>query len=208
MRRRKNLSHLIIAETMAAAAAAVIAVISLLSIWPTSKPQTSPGLEINYGESISQDSHEKDPPVIEYETGVIERTHDAIANEFRFEEAQELMKLAQAEAGNQGEDGMWLVMSTVLNRRADEDWPDSILEVINQHCKTKSGSTIWQFESVGNGMIEKVEISQEAHNALARIERGEVAPSIIAFETKNSDALDKYFMPAFEHKDHRFYTKK
>ena len=207
MRRRKNFLILTVTETMAAAAAAVIAAISLLSIWPTSKPQTSPGLEINYGESISHEEEAADPPVIEYETGTIERPY-AVANEFTFEEAQELMKLAQAEAGNQGEDGMWLVMSTVLNRRADEDWPDSILEVINQHCKTKSGSTIWQFESVGNGMTEKVEISQEAHIALARIERGDVAPSIIAFETKNSDALDKYFMPAFEHKDHRFYTKK
>lgn len=155
-----------------------------------------------------EDLIREDPLVITYETGVIERPHEIKVNEFTFEEAQELMKLAQAEAGNQGEDGMWLVMSTVLNRRSDEAWPDSILEVIHEHCKTKSGRTIYQFETVGNGMIKKVEVSQEAHDALARIEKGEVAPKIIGFETKDSDALDKYFMPAFDHKDHRFYTKK
>lgn len=163
-------------------------------------------LQIEY--ISEEDLIRADPPVITCETGAIERTHDIKVNEFTFEEAQELMKLAQAEAGNQGEDGMWLVMSTVINRRSDEDWPDSVLEVINQHCKNKSGRTIYQFETVANGMIDKVEISQDAHNALARIEKGEIAPSIIGFETKCSDALDKYFMPAFVHKDHRFYTKK
>lgn len=199
--RRRRTSRVLIAAAIAAAASAAGAA---WSIWQTS--ETYPSLEIEY--LTEEEMHKADPPVIEAEIGTIERTHEIKVNEFTFEETQELMKLAQAEAGNQGEDGMWLVMSTVINRKKDEDWPDSIMEVINQHCKTKSGATIYQFETVANGMIEKVEISQEAHNALARIEKGDVAPSIIGFETKSSDALDKYFMPAFEHKDHKFYTKK
>ena len=207
MRRRKTSKHLCAAAIAAAAiAAGAITAAAAWSIWPASDPENYPSLEIEY--LSEEEMHQADPPVIEYETGVIERTHDVKINEFTFEEAQALMKIAQAEAGNQGEDGMWLVMSTVLNRRADEDWPDSILDVIYEHHKAKDGRIIYQFETVVNGMIDRVEISQEAHDALARIEMGEVAPSIIAFETKDSDALDKYFMPAFEHKDHRFYTKK
>ena len=206
MRRRKNLRVLQTAGVAAALAAAAITIGEVSLTLAVLDQQTDcPKLEFEY---IRKEVNESEPLVIYYETGTIERTHDIKVNEFSFEEAQELMRLAQAEAGNQGEDGMWLVMSTVINRRSDEEWPDSILEVINQHCKTKNGRTIYQFETVANEMIDKVEISQEAHNALARIERGEVAPSIIAFETKCSDALDKYFMPAFEHKDHRFYTKK
>lgn len=199
--RRRGTSQI---QIVAAIAAAAIAGGAVWSTWPTS--EIYPTLEIEYIKEMDQ--IKEDPPVTNYENGVVERTHDIKANEFTFEEAQVLLKIAQAEAGNQGEDGMWLVMSTVMNRRSDEGFPDSILDVIYEHHKTKDGRTIYQFEAVANGMIEKVEISQEAHVALARIEQGEVAPSIIAFETKRSDALDRYFMPAFEHKDHRFYTKK
>lgn len=207
MRRRKISKHLCTAAiTAAAIATGAITAGAAWSIWPASGLKNYPGLEIEYlsDEEIKQE----DPPVIVCETGFIERTHEVKINEFTFEEAQALMKLATAEAGNQGEDGMWLVMSTVLNRRSEEDWPDSILDVIYEHHKTKDGRTIYQFETVSNGMIDRVEISQEAHDALARIEKGEVAPQIIAFENKRSEALDKYFMPAFEHRDHRFYTKK
>ena len=207
MRRRKTSKHLCTAAIAAAAiAAGAITAGTAWLIWPASDLENYPGLEIEY--LSEEEMHQADPPVIEYETGVIERTRDIKVNEFTFEEAQALMRVAQAEAGNQGEDGMWLVMSTVLNRRAEEEWPDSIIDVIYEHHKTKDGRTIYQFETVANGRIDRVEISQEAHEALARIEMGEVAPSIIAFEQKTSEALYKYFMPAFEHKDHRFYTKK
>lgn len=206
MRRRKNLRVLQTAGVAAALAAAAITIGEVSLTLAVLDQQTDcPKLEFEY---IRKEVNESEPLVIYYETGTIERTHDIKVNEFSFEEAQELMRLAQAEAGNQGEDGMWLVMSTVINRRSDEEWPDSILEVINQHCKTKNGRTIYQFETVANEMIDKVEISQEAHNALARIEKGEVAPQIVAFERKDSDALDKYFTYAFTYKDHKFYTKK
>lgn len=207
MRRRKISKHLCTAAiTAAAIATGAITAGAAWSIWPASDLKNYPGLEIEY--LSDEENKQEDPPVIVCETGFIERTHEVKINEFTFEEAQALMKLATAEAGNQGEDGMWLVMSTVLNRRSEEDWPDSILDVIYENHQTKDGRKIYQFETVSNGMIDRVEISQEAHDALARIEKGEVAPQIIAFENKRSEALDKYFMPAFEHRDHRFYTKK
>lgn len=55
------------------------------------------------------------------------RTHEVICNEFTYEESQLLMGIAQAEAGNQGPDGMWLVMSVVLNRVNNPEFPDNIL---------------------------------------------------------------------------------
>lgn len=129
--------------------------------------------------------------------------------ELNYDEAQLLMKVAQAEAGNQGQDGMWLVMSVILNRVRDESFPDSITEVVYQKAKTKKGNIIHQFSSVADNRIEEQTVlSKEVHEALGRIESGEVAAEIIAFELKDSTALDKYFKYAFTFRDHRFYTKK
>lgn len=126
-----------------------------------------------------------------------------------FEEAQLLMKIAQAEAGNQGPDGMWLVMSVVLNRVNSSEFPNSITEVVYQKARTKKGNIIHQFSSVADNRIEEQTVlSKEVHEALERIESGEVAAEIIAFELKDSTALDKYFKYAFTFRDHRFYTKK
>lgn len=92
--------------------------------------------------------------------GTIEKAEEV--NEFTYEESQLLMHLAEAEAGNQGEDGMWLVMSVVMNRVNDPDWPDNITDVIYQKN---------QFSPVSDGRLNKVELSKEVHTALARIEK-------------------------------------
>ena len=200
MERRKT-SKILCACLLAAAVTAG----GLCITWPTSDRENSKEqLKIEYvkREELA------DPPAISYETGVIERTHDIQVNAFTYEQAHALLKVALAESANQGEDGMWLVLSTILNRKNDEAWPETILGVIYESHKTKDGRRIYQFETVANGTIDKVEVSPEAHEALARIEMGEVAPEVIAFETKDSDALEQYFMPAFDYKDHRFYTKK
>ena len=119
--------------------------------------------------------------------------------ELPIEDAQLLMQVAEAESGNQGEDGMWLVMSVVINRMEGDDFPETIEGVVYQEG---------QFATVKNGAIDRVEISNECHMALARIEKGEVAKNIVAFENKGSSYLDRYFSSAFEYKDHRFYTRK
>lgn len=138
------------------------------------------------------------PVNVQAAEAVFPRTHDIQmnVNEFSYEEAQMLLKIAQAEAGNQGPDGMWLVMSVVYNRRDSEEFPDSIEEVIYQDN---------QFYTKGMGATE---ISPECHEALARIEKGDVAPEIVAFEKSTSKSLDSFFSCAFEYRDHNFYTLK
>lgn len=110
-----------------------------------------------------------------------------------------LLRIAESEAGNQGPDGMWLVMSVVMNRVKSDEWPDTIREVINQ---------TGQFSPISDGRFNKVEISEDAYEALARIEAGDIAQSIIAFEVQGSEVLDQYFAMAFDYKEHKFYTKK
>lgn len=129
--------------------------------------------------------------------GTIEKAEEV--NEFTYEESQLLMHLAQAEAEDQGEDGMWLVMSVVMNRVNDPDWPDNITDVIYQKN---------QFSPVWDGRLYTVELSDDVHNALTRIESGDVAPEIIAFDKKESNDLEKYFRAVFGYRDHVFYVKK
>ena len=132
---------------------------------------------------------------------VFPRTHEVQMNinEFTYDEAQMLLEIAQAEAGNQGTDGQWLIMSVVLNRRDSEEFPDTIYDVCHE-----SG----QFATVESGAIYKVKLSPEVHTALARIEKGEVAEEIVAFENKRSSYLERYFLEAFTYRDRKFYTKK
>lgn len=118
------------------------------------------------------------------------------AIEITYEEAQELLQIAEAEAGNQGPDGQWLVMSAVINRVNDDTWPDNIHDVIHQES---------QFYAAGMG---KTPIKLDGHEALARIEQGDVAPQIVAFERKESTFLSKYFTEVFTYKDHKFYVEK
>lgn len=138
---------------------------------------------------------EDDPPKAAGVT--FARTHDVQI--YTDEEIDELLRIAQAEAGNQTEDGMFLVMSVVINRVNSEDFPASIHEVLHQ-----SGA----FSAVKNGSFDKAEPSEECLRAYERIASGDVAPEVIAFEAIGSDVLDQYFMYAFTHKGHKFYTKK
>lgn len=116
--------------------------------------------------------------------------------EVTYEEAQELMMIASAEALNQGVDGMRLVMSVVINRVQSEDYPNNIHDVIHQPH---------QFYTKG---MKSAEITPEVHRALAELEMGNLTPEIVAFESTKSDSLDAYFTEAFTKGSHKFYTCK
>lgn len=116
--------------------------------------------------------------------------------EVTYEEAQELMEIASAEALNQGEDGMLLVMSVIMNRVSSSEYPNTIHEVIHQSH---------QFYTKG---MKSAEITPEVHMALARLEMGNLYPELVAFERKDNNALDVYYSEAFTLGDHTFYTCK
>ena len=116
--------------------------------------------------------------------------------EMSYEEAQELMKIAFCEAGNQGIEGQRFVMSVIINRVNSPDYPDSIHEVIYQPH---------QFATKG---MKTAEVTAETHLALAELETGNLVPYIVAFEKSDNDFLNQYFDKAFTYKDHTFYTEK
>lgn len=84
--------------------------------------------------------------------------------EITYDEAQMLMKIAQAEAGGDGKDGMAMVMAVILNRVSDDRFPDSIEGVIFQEG---------QFSAIADGRYYTAEPDINCHLALSEIERGE-----------------------------------
>ena len=80
-----------------------------------------------------------------------------------YEDAQILLRITEAEAGNCSIEERALVMATVLNRVESKDFPNTIEGVVFQKR---------QFSPVRNGSYYKAEISEETHLALAQIEEG------------------------------------
>lgn len=117
------------------------------------------------------------------------------------EEAEELMKIAHSEAGNQGIQGQKKIMEVVWNRKNNPNYADSIYGVISE-----SG----QFDSFVDGQFNVAEPTVEAHLALAEFEKNlNNDNQIIAFETtSNGSALLKYYELAYIFGDHAFYIEK
>lgn len=98
--------------------------------------------------------------------------------EMNIDEAQLLMKLARSEAGDNGVEAQLLVMNVVMNRVNDENFPDSIKEVI--YAKN-------QFSVVSNGSMKKTEPSADSHLALAKLESGEdISKGALFFESSSN----------------------
>lgn len=138
------------------------------------------------------------PEVTDQEAGMFERTH--IVHLYTQEEADLIKRIALAEGETEGADGMWMIMSCIINRLNDPDYPDTVSGVVYQKNV---------FSSLRDGNFDKAAVtSDEAEEAWARIDAGDVCPQIIAFENVKSDALDTWFRYAFTYRNHKFYTKK
>lgn len=119
--------------------------------------------------------------------------------EIRYEDEQCLMKIAESEAEDQSVDGMALIMQVVLNRVEDEDYPNTIYEVISDKG---------QFQSFANGRYDLAVPGTNARLALEEIKAGIFDDdTVIAFEVAGNRSLDKYFFYAFTLGGHDFYTE-
>lgn len=91
-----------------------------------------------------------------------------LAYDLADEELEVLLRIVEAEAGNEDEDGKLLVANVVLNRMNSELFPDSVTEVVFQKEKG-----VCQFSPVSNGSYYRVKISDETISAVGRALMGE-----------------------------------
>lgn len=106
-----------------------------------------------------------------------------------------LSRCVMAEAENQGKDGMAYVADVILNRVDNEDFPDSIEDVITQKN---------QFSSYSDGGMDKHIPSNECKEICRQEFLRRKNGKIIYFRTNE---YHKYGTPAFKHGAHYFSTK-
>jgi N-acetylmuramoyl-L-alanine amidase len=123
---------------------------------------------------------------------------EAIRNEIFYGELEEVALLVQAEAGNQDELGKRYVADCIFNRVDDEDFPDTISEVIYQINPVQFATTI-------DGSMEKAAytITEDVFQIVLEESEERTDSDIIYFRTGRYGCGT----PAFKHGDHYFSTK-
>ncbi len=126
---------------------------------------------------------------------------------FDEDELDVLLRIVEAEAGCEDEDGRLLVANVVLNRMESERFPDTITEVVFQQ-----GQGVTQFSPVASGSIWRVKVSDETRAAVERALLGEdLSQGALFFASrKYADSapmswFDTNLTFLFEHGGHEFF---
>lgn len=119
--------------------------------------------------------------------------------DFDAEESYLLTKIAMAEAEGEDTEGKALVILVVINRRNNEDFPNSIEEVIYEEG---------QFSPVSNGRFDEVEPDSDCFEALSMVEKGwDESQGATFFESKSKSTWHrKHLRFLFKHGKHMFYV--
>ena len=123
------------------------------------------------------------------------------------EDYDNLLKIVEAEAGCEDEDGKLFVANVVINRVQDSAFPDSVTKVIYQR---EQGIT--QFSPISNGRFDQVTVSEETYRAVERALTGENnAKGALYFvardyaESKKMAWFDENLTFLFTHGGHEFF---
>lgn len=124
-----------------------------------------------------------------------EDTQEQIEEEIYLGELELLAQLVMAEAGNQDLTGKRLVVDVVLNRVDDENFPDSISEVIYQK---------YHFSSLSDGNFEEAAwtVTDECFEAVRLETSGTRLDNDILYFT--ADKYGNYGTPAYKYGNHYF----
>ncbi len=118
-----------------------------------------------------------------------------------------LLRIVEAEAGGEDQDGKLLVANVVLNRVNSELFPDSVWDVVMQREKG-----IAQFSPTVDGRFQDVRVSQDTVEAVERALYGEdISRGALYFcarEKADSDRLkwfDRKLTKLFSYGNHEFF---
>ena len=123
------------------------------------------------------------------------------------EDMEALLRIVEAEAGGEDEEGKLLVANVVLNRVNNDSFPETVTEVVFQR---ENGVT--QFSPVANGRYYTVEISESTVSAVGRALIGEdISEGALYFAARkyaDSDKMkwfDDNLTFLFSHGGHEFF---
>ena len=136
---------------------------------------------------------------------VLERAYKYELSE---EDYEALLKIVQAEAGNEDEEGKMLVAGVVLNRVQSDKFPDTVVQVVMQQ---EEG--VYQFSPVANGSYFKAKATQDTIDAVERVLCGEdITQGALYFAARKYADPEKMkwfdcaLVRLFEHGGHEFFT--
>ena len=119
-----------------------------------------------------------------------------------------LLRIVEAEAGGEDEEGKLLVANVVLNRVECDKFPNTVCEVVFQQ-----DNGVTQFSPVKNGRFHSVEISEETVSAVERALEGEdISQGALYFAArKYADSekmkwFDEKLTFLFSHGGHEFFA--
>jgi len=123
------------------------------------------------------------------------------------EDYQNLLKIVEAEAGCEDEEGKLFVANVVINRVQNPAFPNSVTGVIYQR---EQGVT--QFSPISNGRFNQVQVSEETCEAVERALMGENnAQGALYFvardyaETDKMACFDEHLTFLFAYGGHEFF---
>lgn len=118
-----------------------------------------------------------------------------------------LLKIVQAEAGNEDEEGKMMVAGVILNRVSDSKFPGTVTEVVMQQ---ENG--VYQFSPVANGTYQSAKATEETIEAVDRVLAGEdLSEGALYFASRKYADPDKmkwfdnHLTKLFEHGGHEFF---
>lgn len=140
--------------------------------------------------------------VVDYE--VLEQT---MRYQLSDKDQEALMRIVEAEAGGEDQDGKLLVANVVLNRVNSENFPNTVLEVVMQR---EQG--IAQFSPTVDGRYQRVKVSEDTKKAVERALYGEdISQGALYFcarEKADSEKLqwfDRKLTRLFAYGNHEFF---
>lgn len=119
-----------------------------------------------------------------------------------------LLRIVEAEAGGEDEDGKLLVANVVLNRVNHERFPNTVTEVVMQ-----KGQGVAQFSPTVDGRFQNVTVSEETYEAVERALYGEDLSRGALFFCARSRAdsaklewFDRKLTKLFSYGNHEFFA--
>ncbi|MCM1122752.1 MAG: cell wall hydrolase [Eubacterium sp.] len=140
--------------------------------------------------------------IVDYE--VLEQT---MQYQLSDKDQEALMRIVEAEAGGEDQDGKLLVANVVLNRVNSEYFPDTVWEVVMQ-----KEQGIAQFSPTVDGRYQSVKVSEDTREAVERALYGEdISQGALYFcarEKADSEKLqwfDRKLTKLFAYGNHEFF---
>ena len=195
-----------------------LAGMTLLASWlcmkelKINRTAANPAFRMEYvSESMVEDKHSfiemiasvsSGQRVVDYE--VLEHT---IKYQLSDKDHEALLRIVEAEAGGEDQDGKLLVANVVLNRVNSETFPDTVLEVVMQ-----KEQGIAQFSPTVDGRYQRVKVSEDTKEAVERALYGEdISQGALYFcarEKADSEKMqwfDRKLTRLFAYGNHEFF---